>query len=192
MKRNSFSVFFKYNENNRGRPPVFIVAGLVILLLLAIPVFGQEVSELSLTSPVFDEMSMIPERYTCDGVNVSPELNWEGVPEGCVTLALVVDDPDAPGKTWVHWVMWNIDPALGGLAEGVSVEEIGAIGGKNDFGKYVYGGPCPPSGTHRYRFTLYALSAYPDLKEGSTKGRLVRAIKDITIDTFTLTGRYRR
>ena len=169
---------------------LFVIA--VLVVFSATSVFAEEASEFKLTSPAFDEMGMIPAKYTCSGINVSPELNWEGVPEGCVTLALVVDDPDAPRKTWVHWVIWNIDPDLGGLAEDISTEEIGATAGKNDFGNYIYRGACPPSGTHRYRFTLYALSAHPDLEAGATKGSLVRAIKDITIDTCVLTGKYWR
>lgn len=137
-------------------------------------------------------MGMIPTKYTCDGINVSPRLNWEGVPEGCVTLALVVDDPDAPRKAWVHWVIWNIDPEMGGLIENVAAEEIGALAGKIDFGNHIYKGPYPPSGSHTYRFRLYALSGYPDVEAGATKGKLVGAIKDITIATCTLTGKYRR
>ncbi len=184
--------FFAFKGNVKGRLSLFIVVCFVLVIFSASSVFGEEVSDFRLTSPAFEDMGMIPAKYTCSGINVSPELVWEGVPEGCVTLALVVDDPDAPRKTWVHWVIWNIDPDMGGLAEDASAEEIGALAGKNDFGDYIYKGPCPPSGTHRYRFTLYALSGYPDIEAGATKGKLVGAIKDITIATCTLTGKYWR
>jgi Raf kinase inhibitor-like YbhB/YbcL family protein len=184
--------FFAFRGNVKGRLSLFIVFCFILVFFLATSIFGQEESEFRLTSPAFDNMGMIPIKYTCDGINVSPKLVWGGVPEGCVTLALVVDDPDAPRKTWVHWVIWNIGPDMGGLSENAVAEEIGASAGKNDFGNYIYKGPCPPSGTHRYRFTLYALSGYPDIEAGATKGKLAGAIKDITISTCTLTGRYRR
>ncbi|MDX1673015.1 MAG: YbhB/YbcL family Raf kinase inhibitor-like protein, partial [Balneolaceae bacterium] len=107
----------------------------------------------SIGSTAFNEGDAIPEKYTCDGEDISPPLSWNGAPEGTVSYALVSDDPDAPGQTWVHWVIYNLPATVSELREQVPTDkklDNGALQGKNDFGNIGYGGPCPPGGTHRY------------------------------------------
>jgi Raf kinase inhibitor-like YbhB/YbcL family protein len=145
---------------------------------------------LKISSTAFGSNGMIPEKYTCDGDDVAPPLAIEGVPENARSLALVVDDPDAPAGTWVHWVVWNIDPKTAEIAEGTVPQ--GARQGMNDFRRLDYGGPCPPSGTHRYFFKLYALDTLLDLEKGATKAALERSMKDHLLAQAQLIGRYRR
>jgi len=138
---------------------------------------------------------MIPRKYTCDSVNVSPPLAWSGVPDSAVTLALICDDPDAPGMTWVHWVMYNIPPDTNSIDENVSTDTVltnGAVQGTTDFKRVGYGGPCPPSGTHRYFFKLYALDYGPEFEGPVTKDVLIKAIKDHVMAEGVLMGRYKR
>lgn len=144
-------------------------------------------SKLTLKSPSFEREESIPEKYTCDGKNLSPPLEIKGVPEEAGSLALVLDDPDAPGQIFDHWVLWNIDPEVCKIEEGKSPE---CVKGKNDFGKLEYGGPCPPSGTHRYRFKLYALESKIDLPPGSSKEELEEEIEGRTLDKTKLVGFY--
>ena len=122
---------------------------------------------LIVTSPVFKENEMIPVKYTCDGINVSPPLNIEHIPEEAKCLALIVDDPDAPIGTWVHWVIWNIP-----VTHHIKENEVHGTEGINDFQQHHYGGPCPPSGTHRYFFKVYALDALLDLPANTKKLQL--------------------
>ena len=146
-------------------------------------------------SPAFSEGERIPRSCTCDGKNVSPPLTWSGVPEGAKSLALICDDPDAPGKTWVHWVLFNLPPRIERLPEGVPARTNvagGGVQGTNDFRNVGYGGPCPPSGTHRYMFKLYALDAELVLPAGATKAELEGAIEGHVLGQTTLTGKYSR
>lgn len=150
---------------------------------------------MKITSTAFADEGMIPRRFTCDGEDVSPPLGWQGLPDGAKSLALIADDPDAPRKTWVHWVLYNLPAARGDLPEGVPPERTLAGGGRqgtNDFGRIGYGGPCPPSGTHRYFFKLYALGAQLDLLPGATKEELLRAMEGHVLAEAQLMGRYRR
>ncbi len=150
---------------------------------------------LELKSPVFEEGGWIPEKYTCDGENVSPPLEWNGLPDGTASLALICDDPDAPMGTWVHWVVFNIPPETDGLPENVPPERELRQGGRqgiNDFRKIGYGGPCPPGGTHRYYFKLYALDCSIDLLAGITKDNLVAAMEGHILEQAILMGRYSR
>lgn len=151
---------------------------------------------LDLSSDAFDPGATIPERFTCDGADVSPPLRIAGRPAGTAGLALVVDDPDAPAATWVHWVLWGIGPAVEELPAGIPADERvldGALQGMNDFGNLGYGGPCPPpDGPHRYVFTLYALSAVPELEPGAGKAELLAAIEASVMERAELVGRYRR
>lgn len=140
-------------------------------------------------SPAFAENGKIPKQYTCDGQDVNPPLTIENPPANTVSFALIVDDPDAPAGTWVHWVVWNIDPATREIA-GATVPK-GAVQGINDFGKKAWGGPCPPGGTHRYFFKLYALNALLTLSPGSTKGELEKAMKDHILARAELVGKFR-
>ena len=154
---------------------------------------------LIITSPPFKHDGAIPARHTCDGPNVSPQLDWTGVPSGTKSLALIVDDPDAPDPaapkmTWVHWVLYNIPAGTGGLTEGIAENELpeGTLQGVNDWHRTGYGGPCPPVGKHRYFFKLYALdTVLPDLKRPA-KAALEKAMRGHVIGQAELIGLYRR
>ncbi len=150
---------------------------------------------LTLISTAFSNGGMIPSQYTCDGSNISPPLQWSGVPASTKTVALIVDDPDAPAKTWVHWVIYDLPANKTQLPEGIKPQEKLAGGGKqgiNDFKKIGYGGPCPPSGTHRYFFKLYALDIETSLNPGATKDELLKAIEGHVLAQGALVGKYKR
>lgn len=156
---------------------------------------SEERMNMKLTSTAFQEGGMIPAKYTCDGTNVSPELEWSGAPQTTKSVALICDDPDAPGKTWVHWVVFDLPAGRTSLPESIPPQETIAGGGKqgtNDFKKIGYGGPCPPSGTHRYFFRIYALDAELNLDGKATKEQLLQAMKDHVVDEGELMGRYKR
>jgi Raf kinase inhibitor-like YbhB/YbcL family protein len=149
---------------------------------------------LQLTSPSFSTGASIPARYTCDGRDMSPPLQWTGVPAGVKSFALIVHDPDAPAGDWVHWVAYNIPSAAVGLRENQPKKKSlddGTLQGVNDFGKAGYGGPCPPGGTHRYVFHLYALDALLTLPAGVERQVLEEAIKGHVLAEGELTGTYR-
>jgi Raf kinase inhibitor-like YbhB/YbcL family protein len=151
--------------------------------------------QMEITSSAFDEGAMIPEKYTCDDMDISPPLTWSNVPEGTMTFAIICDDPDAPMGTWVHWVLFNIPPNINELSEDVPASEIlpnGAKQGKNDFGKIGYGGPCPPGGIHRYYFKVYALSEELNEKAGISKSELLKAMEGNILSEGRLMGRYKR
>jgi Raf kinase inhibitor-like YbhB/YbcL family protein len=155
---------------------------------------GQDMA-IKVTSASFTEGGMIPKQYTCDGKDVSPPLAWSGVPDGAKSISLICDDPDAPMGTWVHWVLFNLAPKTNGLAEGVPSSktlENAAKHGTNDFRRFGYGGPCPPGGTHRYYFKVYALDRMLDLDPGVTKADLVEAMKGHILAEGQLMGRYKR
>jgi Raf kinase inhibitor-like YbhB/YbcL family protein len=144
-----------------------------------------------LTSPSFSDGAAIPSRHSCDGRDVSPPLAWSGVPAGTKALLLSVTDPDAGG--FVHWVAWDLAPDLGTLTEGASGALPGAaVEGRNDFGRTGWGGPCPPSGTHRYVFTLTALSAPLGLPRGTELTAVRRQAAGTTVGEARLEGTYRR
>jgi len=150
---------------------------------------------LTVTSPAFKDGAAIPSPHTCDGEDASPPLAWTAAPDGTKSLALIADDPDAPGTTWVHWVVYNIPPTARGLPEAVPPDRQlpdGMRQGVTDFGRIGYGGPCPPSGTHRYVFTLYALDGSLALAPGATKAQLEEAMKGRTLSQGQLIGTYRR
>jgi hypothetical protein len=150
---------------------------------------------MEIRSSAFKEGTSIPAKYTCDNLDVSPPLEWSRVESGIRTFALICDDPDAPAGTWVHWVLFNITGNTRQLPENLPVSETlkdGSRQGKNDFGKIGYGGPCPPSGTHRYYFKLYALDIALDLKPGITKRDLLKAMEGHITDEGQLMGRYKR
>jgi Raf kinase inhibitor-like YbhB/YbcL family protein len=143
-----------------------------------------------LTSPAFSDGEAIPPRYTCEGANLSPPLSWSGLPEGTRSLALIMDDPDAPVGTFTHWLAWGIDPEVGGLAAG----ERAPVEGRNDFGVTGYGGPCPPPGhgPHRYFFRLYALDSEVGLHPGAIRKELERALEGHLLGEAVLVGVYQR
>lgn len=152
-------------------------------------------SEIKVTSAAFKEGQPIPRAYTCAGVNVSPPLEWSGVPKAAKTIAIIVDDPDAPSGTWVHWVLYNVPADNIGFVENVPATETlkaGGFQGKNDFDKIGYGGPCPPSGTHRYFFKLYAVDAELPLKAAATKAELEKALEGHVVAQGQLIGTYSR
>jgi len=191
-----------------------LIIGIVIpiIIVVAIAAFWvQSPSEtqgsMKITSSAFTDGGQIPQKYTADGDNVSPPLSIENVPDGAVTLALIMDDPDDPGGTFTHWLIWNIQPAMvsipeiepvTSIPENVPTTEIvgtldGARQGINDFGEIGYGGPSPPSGSpHHYRFTVYALDTTLELEAGATREQLEAAMESHVLGQATLTGIYQR
>ena len=150
---------------------------------------GQAMSSaatIKLTSPDFSGGSAVPKKYTCDGPNMNPRLRFDGVPKETKSLALIVDDPDAPGRTWVHWLVWNIDPNTKEISENSSPRN--AVQGTTDFGEAKYGGPCPPSGTHRYYFKIYALDTTLPLSGSSKKAALEKAMQGHILAQGSLMG----
>lgn len=148
---------------------------------------------LEVKSPAFQEGEMIPARYTCDGENISPALEWSQVPEGTQSIAVIADDPDAPRKTWVHWVLFNLPPTLTHLEPDVpktATLENNARQGINDSNELGYDGPCPPGGVHRYYFKVYALDYLVSLKSGCTKEQLLAEIEGHSLADGVLMGRY--
>jgi Raf kinase inhibitor-like YbhB/YbcL family protein len=150
---------------------------------------------IKVSSSAFQNGEFIPAKYTCDGANISPPLSWSGIPEGTKTFALIADDPDAPGRTFVHWVIYNIPALQKELPEGVTPtrnipEEV--LMGTNDFGHIGYGGPCPPPGTHRYFFKLYALNSAIHLEAGATKDQVLKAMEKHLLGQGELMGKYKR
>ena len=159
------------------------------------PKQGGKIMTLTITSKAFSEGGMIPVKYTCDGEDVSPPLAISGVPEKTKSLALISDDPDAPGGTWVHWVLYNLPPGTRELPEKLPTKQIldnGARHGITDFGRFGYGGPCPPGGTHRYFFKVYALDVVLDLSGKITKKDLVAAMQGHILAEGQLMGKYKR
>ncbi len=159
-----------------------------------------------LSSPAFNEGGMIPKEFTCDGADRSPPLEWSSVPESAKALVLICDDPDAPAGTWSHWVVVDLSPETSSLPAGIGTEatkpqeaksDAGAPlpvlrQGKNDFGKIGYGGPCPPSGTHRYFFRIYAIDKRTDLDATSGRSAALKAIEGHIVAEGRLMGRYAR
>ncbi len=143
---------------------------------------------MKITSSAFSQNSLVPAKYTCDGDNISPPLQFSEVPPDAKILVLVCDDPDAPGGTWVHWTAWNIDPKTSEIGEGKVPE--GATQGLTDFGQVGYGGPCPPSGTHRYFFKLYALDAPLNITYQAKKEDIEKEIEGHILAQAELIGTY--
>jgi Raf kinase inhibitor-like YbhB/YbcL family protein len=151
---------------------------------------GEMIMSIQITSTAFNEGDKIPRIYTCDDRNVSPPLAWTGVPTGTVSLVLIMDDPDAPLGTWVHWVLYNLTAETTSLKLGVT--GLG-MDGMNDFGKLGYGGPCPPRGSnHRYFIKIYALDTKLDLKSGATKAQVEAAMRGHILTQGQLMGKYGR
>jgi hypothetical protein len=144
-------------------------------------------NQLVVSSPAFKNNQPTPIKYTCDGEDVNPPLNIEGTPSKTKSLVLIIDDPDAPMGTWDHWIVWNIPPKT-------KIEEnaVPGIEGMNSFKRHTYGGPCPPSGTHRYFFKIYALDTLLNLPQNSRKKDVEKAIKDHTLAKGELIGLYTR
>ena len=152
------------------------------------PLEVANMGDMTLSSPSFADNGDIPAIFTCQGDDTNPQLDMSRIPESSRSLALIMDDPDAPTGTWDHWVVFNMDPATGSIAEG-SVPD-GAVQGRNSWGRNDYGGPCPPSGTHRYVFSLYALDTVLSLGTPATKADVLSAMRGHVLAKTTLTGLY--
>ena len=163
-------------------------------LLLTSRIYAS--SGFELTSPAFQEGEMIPEVYTCDGKNSSPPLNWTAPPQETRSFVLVVEDPDAPGGLWTHWILFNLPPTIMNIPEGLpAIRNLANMErhGNNDFKQLGYGGPCPPPGaTHRYVFKFYALDNAPNLEIGATRAEILAAVEGHVLASAELTGRYER
>jgi Raf kinase inhibitor-like YbhB/YbcL family protein len=169
---------------------VLVICAIMILLSgasISAQTEERQAREMKITSPEFKHNGPIPAKFTCQGEDINPELIIEDVPQAARSLALIMDDPDAPMGTWVHWVVYDI-------AVGSRIEQ-GSIPGKqgsNDFGRKDYGGPCPPSGRHRYFFKLYALDRQLNLPEGISKEDLEKAMQGRILDKTELIGLYKK
>jgi Raf kinase inhibitor-like YbhB/YbcL family protein len=151
--------------------------------------------ELKIESSAFKEGGMIPSKFTCDGEDVSPDLRWSNIPSGTKTFALILDDPDARSGMWVHWVLYNIPVQTTELTEKIPPSKTlpnSSVNGTNDFGKFGYGGPCPPSGAHRYFFKLYALDTLLNLDSGASKKQVLDAMNGHVLAQGQLIGKYQR
>ncbi len=156
---------------------------------------GGKKMEIKISSDAFEDGGMIPAKHTCDGADVSPPLKWEAVPEGTQSIAIICDDPDAPMGTFVHWVLFNLPGATRELAEEFPDDETLADGtrqGISDFGRTGYGGPCPPSGTHRYFFKIYALDTKIEMVSIADKADLLEAMEGHILGEGQLVGKYKR
>ena len=171
------------------------VAGLLLFCIAAFCGPKGGTMSITVTSTAFGSMQPIPRKYTCDGEDVSPPLSWSNVPKNVKSIALICDDPDAPAGDWVHWVCYDIPPTVDSLSEAVPHGDILACGGKQgttDFRKIGYGGPCPPGGTHRYFFKMYALDIMLNLPAEKTKKDILKAIKGHVLAQGELVGTYTR
>jgi len=174
-----------------------IISRIIVgLWAIALPViaYGQASStagekKMKITSSAFQQGGSIPSKFTCDSTDTSPPLQIEEIPPAAKSLALIVDDPDAPSGLFTHWIAWNIDPKTTSIGEGSAPK---GVPGTNDFGKSGYGGPCPPSGTHRYFFKIFALDRELDLPAGGKRSQLDAAMKGHVIAQGELMGRYSR
>jgi Raf kinase inhibitor-like YbhB/YbcL family protein len=166
------------------------------ILVSALSAAEVKRGSLELKSSAFQSGGDIPRKHTCDANDVSPQLSWDKAPAGTKAFALIADDPDAPGGTWVHWGIYDLPADIKELAEGVPTTEAltnGAKQGTNDFRKIGYGGPCPPPGLpHRYFFKLYALDAPTGLKPRASKQQLLKAIENHVLGETEIIGRYKR
>ncbi|MGK7873413.1 MAG: YbhB/YbcL family Raf kinase inhibitor-like protein [Xenococcaceae cyanobacterium] len=187
---------------------IFLKRSTSIIWLAGLPLIGctnnknstitqsqTPISTMKLESTAFVANGLIPAKYTCDSQDISPPLSWSDPPADTQSFALICDDPDAPGRTFVHWVLYNLPAETRQLPENVPSEPKlsgGGVHGRTDFGKLGYGGPCPPRGTHRYFFKLYALNRQLDLEPGATKGQVEAAKKGHILASTEIIGRYAR
>jgi Raf kinase inhibitor-like YbhB/YbcL family protein len=166
-----------------------IVASGFAIAVTTTVLFAAVGAKMKITSSAFQEGASIPSKFTCDGGDTSPPLQLADIPSGSKSLALIVDDPDAPSGLFTHWAVWNIPPQTSAVGEGSAPK---GMQGTNDFGKSGYGGPCPPSGTHRYYFKIFALDRELDLPFGAKRGQLDAAMKGHVLAQSELMGRYSR
>jgi Raf kinase inhibitor-like YbhB/YbcL family protein len=166
-----------------------IIASAFAIAVTTIASFAAGGAKMKITSSAFQEGATIPSKFTCDGTDASPPLQIADIPSGAKSLALIVDDPDAPSGLFTHWIVWNLSPQTSTVAEGSAPK---GVQGTNDFGKSGYGGPCPPSGTHRYYFKIFALDRELDLSSGAKRTQLDAAMKGHVVAQGELMGRYSR
>lgn len=180
-------------ESHRINQTALII--LCCLGLFFLTAHNSSAQGFELKSSAFVSGSMIPSVYTCEGKNISPPLAWSGAPVGTKSFVLICDDPDAPLSTWVHWVYYNIPATITSFPEDVDKTErpaLGGIQGKNSFRDFGYGGPCPPQGTHRYIFKLYALDGMLALPSGAKKEDVLKAMDKHVLAYAELVGRYKK
>ena len=185
-------------ENDIMRKRIYLSIFLIFFITCMfyyLPLAKAKGATMNLTSSAFNHEGFIPKKYTCDGADISPPLKWDSIPTGTKSFAIICDDPDAPVGTWVHWVYYDIPKEAKDLPEKVAPTEHPANGGKqgiNDFRKIGYGGPCPPGGTHRYYFKLYALDTMLNIPPGVTKNQLLEAMENHILSQTQLMGKYKR
>ena len=170
---------------------------MLILLLFSAIIVGQQPKPkevaMKITSSAFSDGALIPIKYTCDGDDISPPLVWSDIPENTASFVLINDDPDAPVGTWDHWILFNLDGKTTELAENVDLSKLAGVQlGHNSWRRNDYGGPCPPYGTHRYFFKLYALDMKLDLPASSSKQDIEKAMTGHILAEAELLGRYKR
>jgi Raf kinase inhibitor-like YbhB/YbcL family protein len=174
----------------------FLVAVCIVCYLIFTQMkTNKEGVSMKIMSSMFNDTSQLPKKYTCDGDDINPPLEWQNVPQDTKSLALIVDDPDAPNGTWVHWIVFNIPPTTNKLDENMSIATLsGARQGINSSNKIKFQGACPPQGhgVHRYYFTLYALDTVIDLQEGVSKQALQEAMKDHILSQAQIMATYER
>lgn len=183
--------------------PLFLMICLVLLLALLWVLFYQtmlgdtDTQNLTVSSSNFTDGQRLPIDFTCDGKDHSPQLSWGGIPNGVKSFSIICDDPDAPSKTWVHWVVFNIPSRVNAFPEGISASSLAAMGallGNNDFNRLEWGGACPPKGhgVHHYFFTVYALDTLLDVPEGSSRDQIDKAMEGHIVAQGKLMGTYSR
>jgi Raf kinase inhibitor-like YbhB/YbcL family protein len=163
------------------------ILSLALLFVLTSSLRTEGGLTLKITSPSFNNNQSIPKKFTCDGKDINPALNFSNIPDNARSLVLIVDDPDAPVGTWTHWVVFNIP-----IIERIEENSIPGKEAGNDFGRNNYGGPCPPGGTHRYFFKVYALDINLNLEEGVSRSEVEDAMKGHILDSSQLIGLYKR
>src|SRR4029077_1157672 len=185
-----YAQFCRFNAISIGGPIMrkAITGAAVVIIFVAIASFAAGAT-LKITSSAFHEGGNIPSKFTCDESDTSPPLQITGIPSNAKTLVLIADDPDAPGGLFTHWLVWNIPAQTNSIAEGSAPK---GVHGTNDFGKSGYRGPCPPPGTHRYSFKIFALDRELDLRSGAKRSQVDAAMKGHVIAQGELVGRYAR
>ena len=170
------------------------VVCIVLFLVFSSQIFSEKLlgGQMNIISGAFENEKVIPLKYTCDGSDISPSLSWDDVPGNTKSFVLIVDDPDAPHGTWDHWILFNIPGNVRTLPENISTLTEGTQQGKNSWDKTGYGGPCPPSGVHRYFFKLYALDNVLTLDNGANKTEIMDAMKNHIVAEASLLGKYER
>jgi len=171
----------------------FLSLGLFYAVLVFMPKPENNINfnNMKITSSVFEDGEFIPSKYTCDGQGINPSLEFSEIPANAKSLALLIDDPDAPGGDWVHWLVWNIDPQINNIEAGVL--PVGAVEGENSSGENKYSGPCPPSGVHNYVFKFYALDmVLADLSNKTDKQKFLKLIENHVVGFAKLVGKYSR